>query len=53
MYELPIVIVQFVNEIDPRNIVHFRGAVIAALEDKCLLFHNHDNDKLRYAYPLI
>lgn len=53
MYELPIVIVQFVNEIDPRSIVHFRGAVIAALEDKCLLFHNHDNDKLRYAYPLI
>lgn len=31
----------------------FRGAVIQSLENKSLLFHNHQGDKLRYAYPLI
>lgn len=53
IYKLPIVIIQFVNEINPRQLSHFRGAVIVSLKEKDILFHNHDNDKLRYSYPLI
>ena len=53
MYILPTVIIQFNNEIEPRAIPFFRGAVIASLADKSILFHNHDDDKLRYSYPLI
>ena len=44
---------QFANEIDASQLVQFRGAVIASLKEKDILFHNHDNDKLRYSYPLI
>lgn len=50
---LHIVVIQFANEIDSQRLVKFRGAVVAALEEKDILFHNHDNDRLRYAYPLI
>lgn len=53
MYILPTIIIQFHNEIEPRAIPFFRGAVIASMEDKSILFHNHDDDKLRYSYPLI
>lgn len=31
----------------------FRGAVISALENDNVLFHNHIDDSLRYSYPLI
>lgn len=53
MYNLPIVIIQFANEIDSQKVVWFRGALIASLKEKDLLFHNHDDNKLRYSYPLI
>ena len=53
MYKLPTFVIQFDNEIDSRAIPFFRGAVIASLERKDILFHNHDDDKLRYSYPLI
>ncbi len=53
MYRLPTIVIQFENEIDTIAIPHFRGAVIASLEKKDILFHNHDEDKLRYSYPLI
>lgn len=44
-YDLPIT---------QREIPHFRGAVIASLEHKDILFHNHTGeDTLRYSYPLI
>ena len=52
-YKLPTFIIQFDNEIDSKAIPFFRGAVIASLEKKDILFHNHDEDKLRYSYPLI
>ena len=53
MFKLPTIIIQFDQEIDPNAIPFFRGAVIASLEQKNILFHNHDEDKLRYSYPLI
>lgn len=53
MYKLPTIIIQFYNEIESKAIPFFRGAVIASLEKRDILFHNHDEDKLRYAYPLI
>lgn len=51
--KLSIVTIQFANEIDSRRLVQFRGAIIASLKEKNILFHNHEDDKLRYAYPLI
>lgn len=53
MYKLPTIVIQFDNEIDTKAIPFFRGAVIASLDEKDVLFHNHDDDKLRYSYPLI
>lgn len=53
MYKLPTIIIQFNNEIESKAISFFRGAVIASLEKKDILYHNHDDDKLRYSYPLI
>ncbi len=48
-------IVQFSNELNASEITGFRGAVVAALggKDVDLLFHNHKEEGLRYAYPLI
>lgn len=43
----------FGQEISQNEIPLFRGAVIDSLENKALLFHNHDGDGLRYSYPLI
>ena len=46
--------VQFQPEITPAELPKFRGAVIQAVEREHLLFHNHlDEERLRYAYPLI
>ena len=53
MYKIPTIVIQFNNEIEPQAIPFFRGAVIASLEKKDILFHNHDANKLRYSYPLI
>lgn len=53
MYKLPTIVIQFNNEIESKALPYFRGAVIASLEKKDILFHNHDEDKLRYSYPLI
>ena len=52
MHKLPTIVIQFENEIETKAIPFFRGAVIASLNEKNILFHNHDEDKLRYAYPL-
>ena len=53
MYKLPTIVIQFDNEIESKALPYFRGAVIASLEKKDILFHNHDEEKLRYSYPLI
>lgn len=46
-------IVNFSNEIASHEIPLFRGAVVHALDNKQILFHNHTPDGFRYAYPLI
>lgn len=48
-----ILTILFGNEIQPFEVSLFRGAVINSLDEKLLLFHNHEGDKLRYSYPLI
>lgn len=53
MHKLPTIVILFDNKIDSTSITLFRGAVIASLENKDVLFHNHDTDRLRYSYPLI
>lgn len=53
MCKLPTIVIQFDNVIESKALPYFRGAVIASLEKKDILFHNHDEDKLRYSYPLI
>lgn len=51
--KLPILIVQFSNEITPQEIQFFRGAVIASLNEKDILFHNHTENGVAYHYPRI
>ena len=51
--KLPILIVQFSNEITPQEIQFFRGAVIASLNEKDILFHNHTESGVVYRYPRI
>lgn len=44
----------FANELKSHEVSLFRGAVINALENKHIYFHNHTEDnRLRYSYPLI
>lgn len=48
-----ILTIKFNNEIKPYEVNLFRGAIINSLDEKLLLFHDHDGEKLRYGYPLI
>ena len=51
---LKTLLIRFSNPISQVEVECFRGAVIHAMEDANILFHNHlEDDKLRYAYPLI
>lgn len=43
----------FDNVLAPYEIPLFRGAIIHSLDCKRLLFHNHEGEGFRYAYPLI
>lgn len=53
MEETHILIIRFNNKISQREIPFFRGAVIHAMNDADVLFHNHQGDGFRYSYPLI
>lgn len=55
MNQTKIITIRFKNSILSTDIEAFRGAVINALQDKDILFHNHNlQDKgFRYSYPLI
>lgn len=53
MPQLQTLILQFTNELTQNDIPKFRGAVIASLKEKNILYHNHIEDNFRYAYPLI
>jgi hypothetical protein len=48
-----ILTIRFVNPLQQKEIVLFRGAVVAMLQNNNVLFHNHTDDGFRYAYPLI
>lgn len=49
-----ILTIVFEQEIATKEIPLLRGAIIHALDNKLLLFHNHEeNNKYRYSYPLI
>ena len=54
MQKVRVLIVRFTNIIQKKEIPLLRGAIIHSLgEDKDILFHNHEETKLRYSYPLI
>lgn len=47
-------LVRFRNTISHQELECFRGAVISAMKNANVLFHNHEEGgRLRYAYPLI
>ena len=54
MEKVKLLVVRFGNEIKREEIPLFRGAIVNAIENVDLLFHNHEEDgQLRYSYPLI
>ncbi len=54
MERLKVLTVRFSNEIKREEVPLFRGAIVNAIEDADLLFHNHEEGgQLRYSYPLI
>ncbi|MDR2804596.1 MAG: hypothetical protein LBB85_02990, partial [Dysgonamonadaceae bacterium] len=48
-----VLVIYFSNSVSQNEISKFRGAVINMLTSNNVLFHNHTDDGLRYAYPLI
>lgn len=49
-----VLVIRFKNEISKAEIKYFRGAVIHAMDNANILFHNHQEDGgFRYSYPLI
>ena len=52
--KLHVLVVFFANEMSQEEFPYFRGAVIHAMENANVLFHNHlSDDEFRYKYPLI
>lgn len=51
--KLRTLIVKSSNEITPQELPFFRGAVIASLQEKDTMFHNHTEDGVVYHYPRI
>lgn len=50
---ISVLILQLKESVSSAEIPLLRGAVIHSLNDKLPLFHNHDGEGYRYAYPLI
>ena len=48
-----ILTIKFTNRIKKDEVSSFRGAVINLIPSENILFHNHTDNTLRYAYPLI
>ncbi|BDD02065.1 CRISPR-associated endonuclease Cas6 [Persicobacter psychrovividus] len=53
MKQIKYLTVKFDAPIKFHEVPAFRGAISAKVPRSSVLFHNHDGDKLRYAYPLI
>ncbi len=45
--------IRFAQEIAHNELPSFRGAIVQAMESANVLFHNHEEEGLRYGYPLI
>lgn len=48
-----VLILHLKGHLSSAEIPLFRGAVIHSMDEKPILFHNHEKDGYRYAYPLI
>lgn len=53
MRKLKFLRIAFAPEISAQELPLFRGAVIDAVKRENILFHNHQEEGFRYAYPLI
>jgi len=53
MKQIKFLRIRFQPTIQAAELPKFRGAVIQAVEQSHILFHNHQGDAFRYAYPLI
>jgi len=45
--------IQFKNELSEIELPYFRAAVVSQTDRDNILFHNHEGEGFRYAYPLI
>ncbi len=48
-----VLVIRFANNITFQEIPLLRGAIIQSVSNVNNLFHNHEGDGYRYAYPLI
>ena len=53
IHRIPVLQVQFKNQLTWQEIPFFRGAIISKVPKDLTLFHNHIDDGFRYRYPLI
>ncbi len=53
IHRIPVLLVQFKNQLTWQEIPFFRGAIISKVPKDLTLFHNHIDDGFRYRYPLI
>lgn len=53
MAKLDVFIIKYANELKQQEIPCFRGAVIRAVDNDDVLFHNHVGENFRYSYPLV
>ena len=53
MNKLKMLVIRFKNLINQEELSFFRGAIISTMENANILFHNHEENKFRYSYPLI
>lgn len=53
MPKIKTLILRFDNYLSPSEISKFRGAVIESLNQKNILYHNHDENGVVYKYPRI
>ncbi len=51
--DLRVLRVQFTGQLYPREVTAFRGAIGHKVGPEAVLFHHHEGDRLRFAYPLI
>jgi len=53
MKKIRLLDITFENELHAWELPFFRGAVVAMVGESHVLFHNHQDDRFRYSYPLI